>query len=262
MAGELARQKRYDAIICLARGDPRRDAALRLRGCRRRPKGIAHVSAETGIPVAFGVLTTNTLEQAIDRAGAKGGNKGFDAAMTAIEMANLMRSAPAGTVNALSPQIPPARAADPVSLGRAPPAGGRGDQRVLRRRSTPRNSPSATPSSPTWCAARWSTSPEVDERITQHAEHWRMERMPAVDRNILRLAVYEMAHGGHARGRDHRRGAGAGAEVLQRGIGAVRERRARRDPPRNSRRPCLSRLLTRTPQIPPKDRLTRQPHFS
>jgi 6,7-dimethyl-8-ribityllumazine synthase len=46
---------------------------------------------ETGVPVAFGVLTTNTLEQAIDRAGAKSGNKGFDAAMTAIEMANLLR---------------------------------------------------------------------------------------------------------------------------------------------------------------------------
>jgi 6,7-dimethyl-8-ribityllumazine synthase len=49
------------------------------------------VSVETGIPVAFGVLTTNTVEQAIDRAGAKSGNKGFDAAMTAIEMANLLR---------------------------------------------------------------------------------------------------------------------------------------------------------------------------
>ena len=48
--------------------------------------------------MAFGVLTTNTLEQAIDRAGAKGGNKGFDAAMTAIEMANLLRTAPAGHV--------------------------------------------------------------------------------------------------------------------------------------------------------------------
>ncbi len=49
------------------------------------------------MPVAFGVLTTNTLEQAIDRAGAKGGNKGFDAAMTAIEMANLLRALPQAT---------------------------------------------------------------------------------------------------------------------------------------------------------------------
>jgi 6,7-dimethyl-8-ribityllumazine synthase len=54
-------------------------------------KGIAQASMQAGVPVAFGVLTTNTLEQAIDRAGAKSGNKGFDAAMTAIEMANLLR---------------------------------------------------------------------------------------------------------------------------------------------------------------------------
>jgi 6,7-dimethyl-8-ribityllumazine synthase len=52
---------------------------------------LAQVTLETGVPIAFGVLTTNTLEQAIDRAGAKGGNKGFEAAMTAIEMANLLR---------------------------------------------------------------------------------------------------------------------------------------------------------------------------
>ena len=54
-------------------------------------KGVSAVAQQTGIPVAFGVLTTNTVEQAVDRAGAKHGNKGFDAAMTAIEMANLLR---------------------------------------------------------------------------------------------------------------------------------------------------------------------------
>ena len=54
-------------------------------------KGLAQVALETGVPVSFGVLTTNTLEQAIDRAGAKSGNKGFDAAMSAIETANLLR---------------------------------------------------------------------------------------------------------------------------------------------------------------------------
>lgn len=90
-AGELARQHRYDAVICLSaviRGEtPHFDYVA-----AEAAKGIAHVSAETGIPVAFGVLTTNTLEQAIDRAGAKGGNKGYDAAMTAIEMANLLRT--------------------------------------------------------------------------------------------------------------------------------------------------------------------------
>ena len=74
------------------RGDPRRDAAFRLRGGGSGERDRRTSSSETGVPVAFGVLTTNTLEQAIDRAGAKGGNKGFDAAMTAIEMANLLRT--------------------------------------------------------------------------------------------------------------------------------------------------------------------------
>jgi 6,7-dimethyl-8-ribityllumazine synthase len=91
VAGELARQHRYDAVICLAcviRGEtPHFDYVA-----AEAAKGVAHVSADTGVPVAFGVLTTNTLEQAIDRAGAKGGNKGFDAAMTAVEMANLLRT--------------------------------------------------------------------------------------------------------------------------------------------------------------------------
>ena len=89
-AGELARQHRYDAIICLSaviRGEtPHFDYVA-----AEAAKGIAHIAMETGVPVAFGVLTTNTLEQAIDRAGAKGGNKGFDAALTAIEMANVLR---------------------------------------------------------------------------------------------------------------------------------------------------------------------------
>jgi 6,7-dimethyl-8-ribityllumazine synthase len=91
VAGEVARQHRYDAIVCLSaviRGEtPHFDYVA-----GEAAKGIAHVAAETGVPVAFGVLTTNTLEQAIDRAGTKGGNKGFDAAMTAVEMANLMRT--------------------------------------------------------------------------------------------------------------------------------------------------------------------------
>jgi 6,7-dimethyl-8-ribityllumazine synthase len=66
-------------------------AAENARGCAITSKGIGQVAAESGVPVSFGVLTCNTLEQAIDRAGAKSGNKGFDAAMAAIEMANLMR---------------------------------------------------------------------------------------------------------------------------------------------------------------------------
>jgi 6,7-dimethyl-8-ribityllumazine synthase len=86
----LATAKKFDAIIALSaviRGEtPHFDYVA-----GEASRGLAQVSLETGVPVAFGVLTTNTVEQAIDRAGAKSGNKGFDAAMTAIEMANLLR---------------------------------------------------------------------------------------------------------------------------------------------------------------------------
>ncbi|HLJ16045.1 MAG TPA: 6,7-dimethyl-8-ribityllumazine synthase [Bryobacteraceae bacterium] len=86
----LAAGKRHDAIVALSaviRGEtPHFDYVA-----GEASRGLARVSLETGVPVAFGVLTTNTVEQAIDRAGAKNGNKGFDAAMTAIEMANLLR---------------------------------------------------------------------------------------------------------------------------------------------------------------------------
>lgn len=81
---------KYDAIICLGaviRGStPHFDYVA-----AEVSKGIAHVSLEGQIPVAFGVLTTDTIEQAIERAGTKAGNKGFEAAMTAIETANVMK---------------------------------------------------------------------------------------------------------------------------------------------------------------------------
>lgn len=89
-AAEIAGQKKHDAVICLSavvRGDtPHFDYIA-----AEATKGLAQVSLANGVPMAFGVLTTNTIEQAIDRAGAKSGNKGFDAAMTAVEMGNLMR---------------------------------------------------------------------------------------------------------------------------------------------------------------------------
>ena len=91
VVAELAKQKRHDAVICLGaviRGDtPHFDYVA-----GNAASSLAHIAADSGVPVAFGVLTTNTVEQAVDRAGAKSGNKGFDAAMTAIEMANLLRA--------------------------------------------------------------------------------------------------------------------------------------------------------------------------
>ena len=90
VAREMATSGNYDALICLGaviRGDtPHFDYVA-----GESSRGIAAAGRETGVPTIFGVLTCNTLEQAIDRAGAKGGNKGFDAAMTAIEMANLAK---------------------------------------------------------------------------------------------------------------------------------------------------------------------------
>ncbi len=89
-ARAIAAQKRHHAIICLGaviRGDtPHFDYVA-----GEAASGLARIASETGVPVAFGVLTTNTVEQAVDRSGAKSGNKGFDAAMTAIEMADLLR---------------------------------------------------------------------------------------------------------------------------------------------------------------------------
>ena len=86
----LAQKGRYDAVIALGaviRGEtPHFDYVA-----GECASGLARAATETGVPVAMGVLTTNNVEQAIDRAGAKSGNKGFDAAMTAIEMASLRR---------------------------------------------------------------------------------------------------------------------------------------------------------------------------
>ena len=92
-AQKMAKSGKYDALICLGaviRGStPHFDYVA-----SEVSKGIAHVSLETGVPVAFGVLTTDSIEQAVERAGAKGGNKGWSAASTALEMANLGKTLP------------------------------------------------------------------------------------------------------------------------------------------------------------------------
>ncbi len=89
VAQRMARAGAYDAVICL--GAVIRGATPHFDYVASEvAKGIAHVGLETGTPVVFGVLTTDTIEQAIERAGTKAGNKGFEAAMTAIEMTSLM----------------------------------------------------------------------------------------------------------------------------------------------------------------------------
>lgn len=90
VAKKLAKLKKYDGIICL--GAVIRGATPHFEYVSSEvTKGIASVSLETEIPVIFGVLTTDTIEQAIERAGTKAGNKGYEAAVTAIEMANLLK---------------------------------------------------------------------------------------------------------------------------------------------------------------------------
>jgi len=90
-AKKLAKSGKYDAVICLGaviRGStPHFDYVA-----NEVTKGIAQVSLETEIPISYGILTTDTIEQAVERAGTKMGNKGFDAAMVAIEMANVLKS--------------------------------------------------------------------------------------------------------------------------------------------------------------------------
>ena len=90
IASKLAKSGKYDAVICL--GAVIRGATSHYDYvCNEVSKGVAHVSLETGIPVLFGVLTTDTIEQAIERAGTKAGNKGYDCALSAIEMVNLSK---------------------------------------------------------------------------------------------------------------------------------------------------------------------------
>ena len=93
VAKRLAAAGGYDAVVCLGAvirgGTPHFDYVA-----GEAAKGIAKVSLDTGVPVVFGVLTTDTIEQAVERAGTKAGNKGWAAASTALEMANLQRTLP------------------------------------------------------------------------------------------------------------------------------------------------------------------------
>lgn len=91
VAKKMAESGKYDAIVCL--GTVIKGATSHYDYvCAEVSKGIAQVSLSQDIPVAFGVLTTDTIQQAVERAGTKAGNKGYDAAVTAIEMANLLKN--------------------------------------------------------------------------------------------------------------------------------------------------------------------------
>ena len=109
-ARALAETKKYDAIICigcLLRGDTAHYDVI----VNEVTRGIGQSAQETGVPHAFGVLTCDTLEQAIDRAGLKMGNKGFEAALAAVEMAGLKRAISSQPSAVSKEQVPPSRSA-------------------------------------------------------------------------------------------------------------------------------------------------------
>lgn len=89
VAKKMAESGKYDAVICVGaviRGSTTHYDYV----CNEVSKGIAHISMDTGVPTLFGILTTDTIEQAVERAGTKAGNKGYDCALSAIEMVNVM----------------------------------------------------------------------------------------------------------------------------------------------------------------------------
>lgn len=90
-AKKAASSGKYDAVICLGaviRGSTTHYEMV----CAESAKGVAHVGMETGLPVLYGIITTENIEQAIERAGSKAGNKGYDCALSAIEMVNMLAS--------------------------------------------------------------------------------------------------------------------------------------------------------------------------
>jgi len=102
VAQRLARSGSVDAVVCL--GAVIRGATPHFEYvAAQAATGVARAALVTGTPIIFGVLTTNTVEQAIERAGAKAGNKGFDAAMAAIEMASLLAHLPSSAADVLRP---------------------------------------------------------------------------------------------------------------------------------------------------------------
>jgi 6,7-dimethyl-8-ribityllumazine synthase len=110
-ARKLAETKKYDAVICLGcllRGDTAHYDVI----VNEVTRGIGQSAQETGVPHAFGVLTCENLEQAIDRAGLKMGNKGFEAALAAVEMASLGRAISPQLSAVSKKQVPPARSAN------------------------------------------------------------------------------------------------------------------------------------------------------
>ena len=195
-ARKLAETHRFDGIItlgCLIRGETAHYEAIYNEVAR----GIGQSQQDTGVPHAFGVLTCETLEQALDRAGLKSGNKGFEAASAAIEMASLHRKIGATGGAASMTLVGKRRKSRELAMqmlfqgGCGPAESGRSSQNLLAGARRSRRKPRAA-SLRICFASRRRGRAEIDAILEQHSKNWRINRMSAVDRNLLRMAVAEL----------------------------------------------------------------------
>ena len=157
-------------------------------------EGLRRVMLDTGVPIAFGVLTTDTMQQAMDRAGGSSGNKGAEAAEAAIEMANSQAPARGNSIMAARHR---SRKRALQVLFEWDVRGESIDGAIAHYYDTLYSEESeAKPKQDKFmeelARGTAAAAPEIDRKIQSKAAHWRLERMPVVDRNIIRLAIFEM----------------------------------------------------------------------
>src|SRR5205085_5903716 len=197
LALKLAQSGRFDAVVCLGtiiRGQTPHFEYV----AGEVTKGIAHAALSTGVPVLYGVVTADTLEQAIDRAGVKAGNKGFEAAMSAVEMVNLYKMVTGDKCFHHMGSRRKARECALQMLFAGDIAGAERADELVRayweELGEPEMDEGARELATRLVTGALAHIEEIDERIRSRAEHWRISRMAVVDRNILRMAVYEFLH--------------------------------------------------------------------
>ena len=191
-ARAAANTGRVDAIVtlgCLLRGETAHYEAIYNEVAR----GIGQSQQETGIPHSFGVLTCETLEQALNRAGIKAGNKGFEAAAAAIEMVSLRRKVAAGRSRLTSRHRRKSRELAMQMLFQADVGHQTADQvRATFWKAGDPVEPEVRGFAEDLFRVAQERQEEIDALIASHSTHWRLDRMPAVDRNLLRMAVAEL----------------------------------------------------------------------
>ena len=191
-ARTIANAGKADAIVtlgCLLRGETAHYEAI----YNEVSRGIGQSQQETGIPHSFGVLTCETLDQALNRAGIKAGNKGFEAAAAAIEMVSLTPEIEARRRGLTTRSRRKSRELAMQMLFQADI----GKQTPDEVRATFwKAADEVEPRGARLCRGSFRVAvereEEIDELIVANSKHWRLERMPAVDRNLLRMAVGEM----------------------------------------------------------------------